>query len=61
MLDGKLSDYAHALISGNPPTIHNYGTQKDGVNADGHDEDDDRGPSAAVCVRTGTAIDYCAE
>jgi hypothetical protein len=50
MLDGKLSDYASALISGNPPTIHNYGAQKNGVNTDGHDEDDDGGLSAAACA-----------
>jgi hypothetical protein len=41
---------AHALIFGNPPIIHDYGAQTDGVNADRHDEDDDGGLSAAVCA-----------
>jgi hypothetical protein len=47
MLDGKLSDYARAFISGNLPLIRHYGTRKDDDEED-EEDDNDAGPSPGV-------------
>ena len=44
MLDGKLSNYTQAFISGNLPPIHHYGAQKDEKEED-KDDYNDGGPS----------------
>jgi hypothetical protein len=60
MLEGKLSDYASAFVSGDLPAIRPYGQQ---VNISEHEEedDDDGGPSpgtgataqVTLCLTTG--------
>jgi hypothetical protein len=49
MLDGKLSDYARAFISGNLPPIRYYGAQRDDEKEDDDlDEENDSGPSPSA-------------
>ena len=52
MLDGKLSDYARALVSGDLPVIRPYGQQVDIIECEGEDDDDDGGPSPGTIATT---------
>lgn len=44
MLDGKLSDYARALVSGDLPAIRPYGQYVDTIQHETEEDDDDGGP-----------------
>ena len=52
MLEGKLSDYAKAFVSGDLPAICPYGQQVDIGEHEGLGEDDDNGGPAPGNVAT---------